>query len=345
MKRTLVCFIFLLLFVLTFENDDPYPVMAQGNDKPDFTFTNRTITDIQPGSGVIQLNATIQNTGNASATKGTVPISWEEFMVHIPLVGGVGTLNETEINRDCNGDGDQIDTFPITWEHNATRFQDATVDGKYVYGLWEGNPLSNLSENYRTYYINEKSKLFQLGTKTHALYYAADDYASFGLDSIIYHHPSPNLIFFVEGIDLNVAKTLNASDFRINGESVEVNYTHFQIVNYILTYGMPLWDDIFYIIPNQATEIDLEEKLNFSCTIKVNETIAVWFSLQVNWSPDGNRRDSWYTSFQDFPVSYLINKTMTTSTTSTTSTPGFSILTTLPLLFIIMVFIQKRRYK
>ncbi len=122
--------------------------MVESATEPDFTLIDTNITDVQPGSGVLHFSATVQNNGSAPATTGTVPISWEEVRLGIPLSGGIGTLNETTTNLDLNGDGDKNDAYSVSWVHNETRPWDANVDGKYVFALWDDPMFSQ-----QTYYI------------------------------------------------------------------------------------------------------------------------------------------------------------------------------------------------
>lgn len=323
----------------------PYPLKVHSTDGPDFTLINSTFTDVQPGSGVFQLNATIQNNGSTPATTGTLPISWENRLFQIALLHGEGWLNESVAGLDLNGDGDKIDSFPVTWFHNETRPWDAIVDGVHAYALSEG-PLEDPFFYFnRTYYIDGKSKLFQLGTKTHALYDASATMAYFGLDAFILHHPSPNIQLFLTFLDLNVAQNLNAIDFKINGESVEVNHT-ITLSEFQSNIELPPYDKKIYTIPNKAKIFDSGENVTFSCILRANKTITAFVGISINWSPDGNRRINKF--FEINSPTFVVNTTSTTSATSATSptsdgSPGFSILTTFPLLLLIVFLIRKRR--
>jgi hypothetical protein len=295
---------------------------------------------------VFQLNATFQNNGSTPATTGTLPISWENRCFQIALSGGVGSLNESVAGLDLNGDDDKIDSFPVTWFHNETRPFDAIVDGVHAYALSEGpleDPWFFLN---RTYYIDGKPKLFQLGTKTHTLYDASATWAYFGLDAFILHHPSPNFQLTVQFYEVNVAQNLHATDFKINGESVEINHT---IITreHLSNIELPPFEYKIYIIPNKAKIFDSGEYKTFSSILRVNKTITADVGILINWSPDGNRRISHPFMISSAPL--VVNTTSTTSATSATSptsdgSPGFSILTTFPLLLIIVLLIRKRRY-
>jgi hypothetical protein len=346
MKRVIICFIFLVLPVMTLTSVNPYPLKVHSISGPDFTLINSTLTDIQPGSGVFQFNATFQNNGSTPATAGTVPISWENRCLQIELSGGVGSLNESVAGLDLNGDGDKIDSFPVTWFHNETRPYDAIVDGVHAYALSEGPPEDPWFFLNRTYYIDGKPKLFQLGTKNHTLYDATPTWAYFGLDAFILHHPSPNFVFMVQFFDLNVAQNVNVTDFIINGESVEINHTIITIEHYS-DIGLPPYNLKVYTIPNEAKTIDSGENVTFSCNLRASKTINADVGILINWSPDGNRRISY--PFWIGSVPFVVNTTSTTSATSATSptsdgSPGFSTLTTFPLLLIIVLLIRKRRY-
>jgi hypothetical protein len=301
------------------------------------------LTDVEPGSGVFQLNATIQNNGSAPATTGTVPISWEDRLFEIALSGGVGSLNESVAGLDLNGDGDKIDSFEVTWFHNETRPLDAIVDGVHAYSLYEGYPEGSFWLN-RTYYIDGKPKLFKLGTKTHVLYEATAKWAFFGLDAFILHHPSPNFQLYLQFYDLDVAQNLNAIDVKIDGESVEINHT-ITLVENRSNIGLPPYDYKLLIIPNKATQIDLGENVSFSFILRANKSITADVQVIINWSPDGIRRILYpFEIVLSYP--FVVNTTSTTSATSATTndTPGFSILTTFPVLIMIVFLIQRRRY-
>jgi hypothetical protein len=334
---------------MTLTSVNPYPLKVHSNGGPDFiTLINSTLTDVQPGSGVFQLNATFQNNGSAPATTGIVSISWEIKMFELELSGGVGSLNESVVNLDLNGDGDKIDFFPVTWFHNETRPMDAIVDGVHAYAINEGlfeDPWLN-----RTYYIDGKPKLFQLGNKTHVLYDANAEVAYFGLDAFIQHYPSPIFQLFFLFYDLNMSHNLNASDFKINEEFVEINHT-ITYIEHLTIQGYPPYDVKCYLIPNKAKNFDSGENITFSCIVRVNKTITADVFIIVNWSPDGNRRSAKVLG-EMIGHLFVVNTTSTSSTSSTTSTTsstsvsgsGFSILTAFTLLLVIAFLIRKRRY-
>lgn len=253
---------------------------------PEFILLDSSLSSSKPG--VYQFIATIQNIGG-SATVGIVPISWEKIIYDITLDNGIGTLVESNVDLDLNGDGDTLDTFDVSWFHNDTRNWDAIInDGVqdiHAYSLWEGPPENR--KMLRTYYINGEPKLIKLGSETHTLIFADKDSACFGLgDAAIRCHPSPNfeLIFEHEG---SYSK-ISATDFEINELSVEVNQTHEGV--YHPYFSEDPWIDKVYMVPNYASEITLGEKVTFSCTFIAHESIISDIFLIMNWSPDGNIR-------------------------------------------------------
>jgi len=253
---------------------------------PEFILIDSSLSSNDPG--IYQFTATIQNIGDP-ATAGIVPISWENIIYDLTLDNGIGTLVESDIDLDLNGDGDILDSFDVSWFHNDTRNWDAIInDGVHdihAYSLWEGPPENR--QMLRTYYINEEPKLIKLGSETHTLIFADKDSACFGLvNADIRRHPSPNfeLIFEHKGS----YSRINATNFEINQVSVEVNQTHESV--YHPYFSEDLWTDKVYIVPNYASEISTGEKVTFSCAFIAHETIISDIYLIMTWSPDGNIR-------------------------------------------------------
>jgi hypothetical protein len=231
----------------------------------------------------------------------------------------------------------------VTWLDSPTRPCDANVDGKYVYAILDQpqSPWYNL-----TYYIDgdkSKPKLFQLGTKTHCLYYANAETAEFGLDGNIWEHPSPNFL-------LVSFSNISAENFKINGNPVEVNYTQtseswypYQKANYRI-----------YNLPNQAVEIDTEEEITFSCNLIAPEKVTTELLVVISWSQDENIKYRWKTFTQMVTIETWTTTTPTTPTTTTTTTtttitrksaktPGFTVLTALLLLIPLLIQLRRRK--
>ena len=240
---------------------------------------------------VYQFNATIQYDGYP-ARQGTVPISYENEYYDLPLINGVGTLDESIVDLDLNGDGDKTDTFGVTWFHNETRQWDAIInDGGndiHAYSRNEGPPENPSS--IRTYYINGKSKLFQLGTETHILYNANNDVAGFGLgNAVIVNHPSPNFELYFK------TTSIIATDFFINGTPAGLNYTWSGRES---VYGEIPYNYRVYVVPDYPYEIDSGEIVIFSCTLIAHETTTCDLGIIMNWSPDNNTRLIWVPVWQ-----------------------------------------------
>jgi hypothetical protein len=315
-------------------------ISLEAINRPHFTPVDTTLTQVD--SGVKQLMTTVKNIG-APATTGLLPAIWETLFYSLPLDGGDGTLDENIISLDLNGDGDTSDTFTVTWLDSPTRPCDANVDGKYVYAILDQpqSPWYNL-----TYYIDgdkSKPKLFQLGTKTHCLYYANAETAEFGLDGNIWEHPSPNFL-------LVSFSNISAENFKINGNPVEVNYTQtseswypYQKANYRI-----------YNLPNQAVEIDTEEEITFSCNLIAPEKVTTELLVVISWSQDENIKYRWKTFTQMVTIETWTTTTPTTPTTTTTTTtttitrksaktPGFTVLTALLLLIPLLIQLRRRK--
>ncbi len=315
------------------------------NNKPDFRLLDLTITPNPDQIGIEALNGSIQNNGSVPATTGIVPLTVEKVIHFLELSNGIGTLAESVVDLDLNGNGNKTDKFEVRWSSTATRFLDATIDGVHVYSFCEGtpeNPWSSL-----TYFIDGEPKFFQLGNKKHNLYFAREDLAVFGLDTYLLYSPSPAIIVVI-GTQLGETSTIEhitTADFKINGKSVEVNCT------FNITY---IWDtswvEQLHFIPNQAFEIGAGEEVNISCNFMADQTITIDVYIAVAWSPDGYNRSYWeFSDLEDGIWAHQIVVSQSTTTTSTITTrnevPGFSLITTLALMLPMVFLVQKRKNK
>ncbi|MFX0204781.1 MAG: hypothetical protein ACFFDT_02260 [Candidatus Hodarchaeota archaeon] len=294
-------------------------------NRPHFIPVDTTMTQVE--SGVKQLTTTVKNIG-APATTGLVPVFWETDYYILALNGGAGELDEGDIGLDLDGDGDTVDTFTVTWLDIPTRPCDATVDGKHVYAILDQpqSPWYNL-----TYNIGGQSKLFQLGSKTHCLYYADANVAEFGLSGTLRSHPSPS-------IKLTCFSNVSAEGFKINGNPVDEDYSD----SFVLWYPDQNVNYISYFIPNQAFVIGSEEEIIFSCNLGAPETTTTEVVITINWSPDTNIRYWWRT----FAQVTIIEETPTSSTTTTTTAhgnPGFTVL--IVVLLVVPLLAHRRRKK
>jgi hypothetical protein len=272
------------------------------NDEPDFALNDFNLTPVQ--QGVTEFTVKVQNNGTGIATSGVVPIAWEKFHYELPLTNGIGTLAESVVDLDLSGDGDKTDAFTITWFHNDTRQWDATIDDGvkeiHAYSLWEGpveKPWSN-----QTHLINGQSKLFQLGTETHSLYFANNTVVILGLiDARIENHPSPCFV-------LELDSSITAIDFtiKVNDDDprpVNVNYTSTREG----LIGGNQRNSTLYIIADQAMVIDTEMEVEFSVTLIARENKTAFTGFALNWSPDNeNRKYSWVLVEAEVPVEEVI---------------------------------------
>ncbi|MFX1283250.1 MAG: ABC transporter substrate-binding protein [Promethearchaeota archaeon] len=275
---------------------------------PEFNLLDYSLTKIS--ENVYKFIVNIQNTG-APAISGTLPISWEKTYYELSLVKGEGKLEESVLDLDLNGDGDKSDIFDISWFHNETRSWDALISGVHAYSIKEGSP--EAPGRHRTYFLNNgKPKLFQLGSETHILYYADNDYAALGLNAVIKHHPSPNFELYFN------TDSVSASNLSIDGMLAKENYTW---SGYEQVIGEDLWFSNIYVVPNSLFEITTGQTISFSCLLKVEETVDCILGLIMNWSPEGNTRCIWTPIWEESIILEGPPVTTTTTTTTTTEIP------------------------
>lgn len=258
--------------------EDPRELYPLDYPLPEFSLVDSSITPVS--TGIYQFTTTLQNDG-APTTLGTLPISWEKRYYELPLVDGEGTLVEDIVDLDLNGDGDQLDSFDVSWYHSETRLWDAMVSDFHVYSLCEGPPEAPWS--VLTYYRHNQPKLFQLGNVMHSLYIADNNMAAFGLGDVsILSHPNPNFVLYY-----NTTTDLSVTDFRINGASVTINYTWtgeelYQGGEYS-TSTIHVFNGPSFIIATGAT-------VTFSCTLTSYAAFPCYLGLVMNWSPDEDLR-------------------------------------------------------
>lgn len=303
-------------------------------NRPYFLPIDSAITSV--GTGIYHLETTTKNVG-APATTGTVPTHWAPLYYGLQLTNGAGTLEENDADYDINGDGDKDDTFDVSW-NNSIRPWDATIDGNYVYAL--SDHTQEVGNINRSYFIGGKPKIFTLGTESHILQRAWNDMAWFAFGASIQQHPSPNL-------ELAFNLNTSATDFKINGNPVDVNHASVEeernpdgIINNLTAF----------IMPNVVSEIKTGEEVTISCTLTPQESQTDLWYFVVNWSPDGIRRIMWalvdaeeFTFVAAPPTTTTTTTTTATTTTTTIGTPGFSFMVTV--LIMIPLLFYKRRNK
>jgi hypothetical protein len=292
MKRIFGILIILLIMITANRTVKTYPLEQKVTNGPDFELVDFKLVpdDFYHQAGIYKLVATIKNNGSGSATSGEVPHAWEKIYYELTLANGVGTLDESLINHDLNGDSDKTDTFDVTWFHNDSRQWDAVIDGGHAYSFWEGSP-ENPWKN-QTFYVKGKPKLFQLGSVTHSLYFANNTIARFGLiDAQVLIHPSPNF-------ELELDSDLRAIGFLIDDDEVEVNYTQTR-ERFI---GGSSSNITVYVIPNHAFEIDNRTQITFKGLLLMNKTKMTHLELSMNWSPDAKEKETWRLIDQEMPM-------------------------------------------
>ncbi len=265
--KIILLFIFIIgLFTQICNITTPHPQKFQKLKGSDFSVTKFPFPFISQ-TGAYRFFITIENSGNNLVTPTVVPIVREDFYHQLVLINGEGTLNESELSLDLNGNGRKTDIFPVKWFQNATRFWDATISGHHVYAIYDsmwmdpnGFPRVNQS-----CYIGEKSKLFQLGNETHVLYFANNNSARFGfLNAEILTYTGPNYEFQVDS-------SITIADVDINGERVKPIYSWTEreisergtvdVTRYIIVYNetIPMGREVTI----QFTLISFETKLSY----------------------------------------------------------------------------------
>ncbi|MFX1249975.1 MAG: hypothetical protein ACFFBQ_21500 [Promethearchaeota archaeon] len=319
MKRTVILVIIVIGLGLNFGSIEPSSSELTSINQVDFSSTGYSLTETR--QGVYEFSATVQHNGSDPATTGLVPIPWERVSYELALSNGVGLLNESIVDLDLNGDTDKVDSFNVTWFHNATRQWDATInDGSkeiHAYAITESPPTGSAKfPMIRNYSINGKSKLFSLDSEIHFLYRADNDWATFGLgETFIFDHPCPNfeLILF--------SSKVTAIDFQINNKPVDVNFSTTVVQNlpYHNLVNNPT-DAPIYVVPTETFDISPGELVNFSCTLVAHEATTFEVCLAVNWSPDGVTRYAWVSVWDIITLKATTSTTTTTGINDTTTT-------------------------
>ncbi|MFX0182006.1 MAG: hypothetical protein ACFE95_02895 [Candidatus Hodarchaeota archaeon] len=310
-------------------------ISLEAINRPYFIPEDTSLTQVD--SGAKQLTTTVKNIGTPAITDGKVPVIWEKLYYEFSLDNGEGTLDESITDYDINGDGDKDDTFDVSHEPSGNRPLDAIVGGVHVHSILDQpqSPWYNF-----TFFIEGTSKLFDLGSETHALYMADNEIAGFGLGAVLRNHPSPSFRLAYE------SQNIDASNFKINGETVEVDHEEtFEIDVY---YEENRRNFTVCIVPDQASEISSNEIVTFSCTFTAHETVTSEIVLRMDWSPDSNIRYRSGALFWQPDVEFKVPTSTTTTTTTTrqtAKTPGFTVLTVLVLLVPLLTQLRRRKGK
>ncbi|MCD6513822.1 MAG: hypothetical protein J7L07_02755 [Candidatus Odinarchaeota archaeon] len=247
-------------------------------------------------SGIIKVTFKIENYG-FKATEDNLTITWEQTSYELKLNDGYGFLKESNVGIDLNGDGDRVDIWEVEWVEDTL---DVKVNGSYVHALLEPQEPSDAESHcIVSYYVNNESKMFKLGSKEHFLYHAGPDHASFGLNAYAIKHPSPNieLVIGQRFTPFRMLPTILAFGFKINGQSVT---PQFQTSAFIFDSEGWMFA-LAYVIPIGA--IDGGETIEFSFTIagKTGEAYSL-AGLLVNWSPGENIRHEWILFSAEFTL-------------------------------------------
>jgi hypothetical protein len=339
MKRALLILILLISIFIAIGGVKSYPQEFSEDEAPDFEQTSFHFNVIRNGVGKVE--ATIRNNGSAPATTGAVPSTWEKIYFIMDLSNGEGILNESFVDHDLDGDGDKTDIYEVRWSPTTNRSMDATVDGIHVYSAYEDDGSFSWS-------IDGKSKFFQLGDKLHAMVYAAEDEAEFLLDVVQRYLPSPTIYWHLSTWDFSTIEHVNVTDFTINGEAVEVNFT--QDTKQISDGSGA--DERWHVIPNQAFEIGVGETVDLSCIITADRIVTIDLWIIVGWSPDGIIRYVRTFMWEGITaITIEVNENTTTTTTSatlsttTSSKIDFTFLPEFALILLIAFSAHREKYK
>jgi hypothetical protein len=243
---------------------------------------------VQKVDGGLDAALTFQNYGfNASA--GSVWVPWEKLYYGMMLYGSppTGSINETLLTFDVNGDGDTSDAFPVRYIDNKT----IEVDGITVNVML---PPENriFYDGVGRYDIFEMNS-FTLGTKNHTVYRIYYDrerqvaYVGFGLESSFRYHPSPNIELVLEQVAPSINAILNDEivSFKLNGESVLPEFT---LIAHSFDESLGVWlVSKAYIFP-----------VGF---LQTNQTFTIQLSIRgepgsyaayamLNWAPNKTHR-------------------------------------------------------
>ncbi|MGC9094213.1 MAG: hypothetical protein ACP5IM_01190 [Candidatus Bathyarchaeia archaeon] len=182
----------------------------------------------QTVEGGINATLTFQNYG-FNASSGSVWIPWEKLYYGMMLSGSppTGSINESLLTFDVNGDGDTLDVFPVRYVDNETVEVDGVLanvmlppenriiyDSVGQYDIFEMNSFTLGSKNftvYRIYYDSERQQA----------------YVGFGLDSFFHYHPSPNILFVIEqvGTSINAIPKAEIVSLKLNGTPTQPDFS------------------------------------------------------------------------------------------------------------------------
>jgi hypothetical protein len=239
---------------------------------------------VQKVDGGLNAALTFQNYG-FNASSGSVWIPWEKLYYGMMLHGSppTGSINETLLAFDVNGDGDTLDAFQVRYVDNKT----VEVDGVLASVMLpsENRIVYDSVGRYDVFEMNS----FTLGAKNHTVYSIYYDserqeaYVGFGLESSFRYHPSANIELIVENVGNSINATPNAEivSLKLNGNSMLPDFT-MDTLSFDESSGV--WTaDKAYIFP-----------IGF---LQTNETFTVELSIQgepgsyaayaiINWAPN-----------------------------------------------------------
>jgi len=185
-------------------------------------------SEVQTVEGGINATLTFQNYG-FNASSGSVWIPWEKLYYGMVLSGSppTGSISESLLTFDVNGDGDTLDVFPVRYVDNKT----VEVDGVLANAMVppENRIVYDSVGHYDIFEMNS----FKLGSKNHTvyrIYYNSERqqaYVGFGLDTLFHYHPSPNILFVIEqvGASIDAIPKAEIVSLKLNGTPTQPEFS------------------------------------------------------------------------------------------------------------------------
>lgn len=262
-------------------------------DVPIFKLLNKEISQV--GEGVV-VEFTFKNIGSP-ATTGAVWLPWEKIYF-IPSLSGSppgGSINETILSFDVNGDFDKSDVFRVSYIDDSR----AEVNGTIARAMHTPEQTFNYADYWLS--VGEKTD-FTLGSKRHALYFIEESYAVFAIDSFFRDHSSPNIeiLLFDEAVSLSDTMKAEVTSFKLNGASLPFEF------NWVMHEFGEQWG-IYNIYVYPLNFIDTNEVFTISLSVKGESGNYTLYTL-FNWSPDGLHRYR-YVVYDATEISLVIPET------------------------------------
>lgn len=291
---------------------------ANGNAAvPLFELVSSSLTEAEAGADATLTFRAL----NASTTTGSVWIPQEQIVCNIELTSSTsgapsGTLSETALTFDINGDGDTADTFSVKYVDNST----AEIEGTTAQAqLPPGSRVGYVTPTggYGVYYCYDKTS-FQLGSKTHTLHkitYPTSSgigYAEFGLGATFQNHNSPCLQLILEQVGESITDepAVDITSVKYNGATLPAESTQSEASPHEPT-GQWLVDKAYAYSLGALAQDE-----TFTVHVSVRGAPGTYLLMPViNWSPDGANRYK-YTNVLSLEIKGNVNQTISLGKTT-----------------------------